>query len=356
MKRTPLLLRLAFCALALLLLTACAQAAFLHGGGPIAAGGPEEELAVHFIDVGQADCALLLCGGASMLIDGGNVEDSSLVVSYLKEQDVSQLDYVVSTHAHEDHVGGLSGALNVCKADVVYSPVTEYDSKAFRDFKKYTEAQGLSLTKPTPGETFHLGDALVEILGPLKDYGEDTNNSSIVLKVTYGETSFLFTGDAERGAEADLLDAGYDLRATVLKVGHHGSDSSSSYPFLREVMPTYGVISVGTDNSYGHPTDGALSRLRDAGVTLYRTDMQGHIIATSDGKTVTFETKRAAATPTNPTAQESNEADSYIGNVKSLKLHVPSCPNLPSESNRVYFDSYHAAIEEGYTPCGTCLN
>ena len=307
-------------------------------------------LTVHFIDVGQADCALLECAGQTMLIDGGNAEDSSLVVSYLKGQSVEYLDYVVCTHAHEDHVGGLSGPLNTCTVGQVFAPVTQYDSKVFSNFVKYTEQQGLEITVPQADSTFPLGGAQVTVLGPRREY-EDTNNTSIVLRVDYGETSFLFTGDMESAAEQDLLADGCDLDATVLKVGHHGSSTSSSYVFLREVMPTYAVISVGRDNSYGHPHEEVMSRLYDAQVTVYRTDEQGTVVAFSDGETVTFTTeKNAAPTP----GRDEAEQQAYIGNLNSHVFHRESCTSLPAEHNRVYFDSRDAAVAAGYTPCGRC--
>ena len=249
------------------------------------------QLTIHFIDVGQADCALLECGGQTMLIDGGNVGDSSLVVSYLKEQGIEHLDYVICTHAHEDHVGGLSGPLNTCTAGAVYAPVTEYDSKAFGSFLKYTQARGLEITVPEADDVFLLGEARVTVLGPREDY-DDTNNTSIVLRVDHGENSFLFTGDMETSAEEDLLAAGCDLDADVLKVGHHGSSTSTGYVFLREVMPEYGVISCGTGNSYGHPHEEVTSRLYDANVTVYRTDEQGTIVAVSDGTEIVFTTEK----------------------------------------------------------------
>lgn len=247
---------------------------------------------VHYIDVGQADSALVKCDGETMLIDGGNVADSSLIAAYLKQEDISTLDYVVCTHAHEDHVGGLSGALSVAQAERVYAPVSGADSKAYTNFKKKVMEQGLETENPYVGETISLGNSTVEFLGPIEENKNDLNNTSIVLKVTYGDTSFLFTGDAERGEEADILESGANLKSTVLKVGHHGSETSTSYPFLREVMPQYAVISVGEGNSYGHPHEETLSRLNDAGVEIYRTDLNGNIIMTSDGQNITVVTEK----------------------------------------------------------------
>lgn len=306
---------------------------------------------VHFIDVGQADSELIQCGDKAMLIDGGNVADSSLVVSYLSAQKIDHLDYVVCTHAHEDHVGGLSGPLNKFKVDHVLAPVTNYDSDAFRNFAKYTAAQGLDITVPSVGDNFSLGDASVEVMGPQKLYDE-TNNTSIVLKVTYGETSFLFPGDAERESEQDMLDAGCDLNATVLKVGHHGSDTSTTYPFLRAVAPSYAVISVGADNSYGHPAESTLSRLRDAEVTVYRTDLQGNIVAVSNGKQISFTTQKGKDVQTNPT--ESKTEITYIGNINSHVFHRDTCDALPAEKNQVWFESREAAIAAGYKACTRC--
>ena len=316
---------------------------------------PQEEgsFAVHFIDVGQADAALVMCDGHYMLIDGGNAEDSDLVYSYLERHGAKHLDYMVASHAHEDHIGGLSGALNYATVDTALCPVTEYSSKVFQNMVKYLEEQGKSLTVPEPGDKFDLGSARVEILGPVKEY-DDTNNTSIVLRIDYGETSFLFTGDMETGAERDLIDSGADLRATVLKAGHHGSDTSTGYQFLREVSPQYTVISVGEGNKYGHPSDEVLSRFRDAGTEVYRTDMQGHIIAESDGKTVTFRTEKEADTATNPTGNPA--AQIYIGNSSSKKFHLADCASAESiqEDKRVVFLTRLQATLAVYEPCGRC--
>lgn len=247
------------------------------------------DFTIHFIDVGQADSALVICDNRAMLIDGGNVADSDLIYTYLKKLNVQHLDYIICSHAHEDHVGGLSGALNFASVGKVFAPVISYDTRAFSNFVKYVEKQNTSITIPSSGDEFFLGSAKVTILGPVRDT-ENTNNSSIVLRIEYGNTSFLFTGDAEREAEKDILDAGFTLSSTVLKVSHHGSSTSTSYPFLREVMPDYAVISVEANNSYGHPHEEVISRLQDADVKVFRTDIQGDIICTSDGNSVFFET------------------------------------------------------------------
>lgn len=247
---------------------------------------------VHFIDVGQADSALIECDGKTMMIDGGNVADSNVVAAYLKKEDVTELNYVVCSHAHEDHVGGLSGALSVTKADNIYAPKTETNTKAYKNFKKKAEEQNVEIKHPNVGDEIQLGSSTVEFLGPVDENGKDLNSTSIVLKITYGNTSFLFTGDAESDEEEEILNSGADLKSTVLKVGHHGSRTSTSYPFLREVMPQYAVISVEKGNSYGHPNEETLSKLSDAGVEVYRTDESGDIVMTSDGNSINIVTAK----------------------------------------------------------------
>ena len=325
---------------------------------------PSGTLSIHYIDVGQADCALIECDGQYILIDGGNVADSSLVVSYLQKQGVEELADVICSHAHEDHVGGLPGVLAVYPTQRVYAPTKTYHSDCFDDFRHYADQQGLEITIPKPGDSLQLGDAKLTILGPVKSYA-DPNDTSIVVRIDYGSTSFLFTGDMETQAENDMLDywgIGYDWNMDVLKVGHHGSETSTGYRFLNEVMPTYGIISVGEGNSYGHPHELPLSRLEQAGVTLYRTDRLGTILASSDGNIVTFIWERGGASPIVPSGScpsipgTTAPASTYIGNKNSKKLHLPSCSNLPGEANQVIFQDYDTAIAEGYTPCSKCLN
>lgn len=313
---------------------------------------------VHYIDVGQADAILIRCDGHNMLIDGGNVADSSLIYAYLKKYDITHLDYMVNTHPHEDHVGGLPGALNAATVGAVYAPTAAYDSVPFNNFLKYVRAQGKEITIPVPGSTFSLGGAQLQVVGPQKTDYTDVNNTSIVLRMTYGSTSFLFTGDAGEESEYDMTQSGLPLQSTVLKVGHHGSATASSYAFLRSVQPEYAVISCGIHNDYGHPTKSVLSRLRDVGAQVYRTDMQGTIIAFSDGTNVTFRTQKNPNANTNPTETDGSGQNSreiaYVGNLSSKKFHRPTCPNLPSKKNQVLFASRAAAVAAGYTPCGVC--
>ena len=249
--------------------------------GTTPSDGQDAAFQMHFIDVGQALSVLVECDGQFMLYDGGNVDDGSLVVSYLQSQGVEQLEYVFCSHAHEDHVGGLAAALAYFPACHVYSPVTEASTKCFKDFVKYTQQQNLQVEVPAAGTQWALGSATVTMLGPVAQY-EDTNDTSIVLRIDYGATSFLLTGDMEADAERDLVNSGANLKVDVLQVGHHGSSTSTSYVFLNAVLPEMGIISCGVNNKYGHPHEETLSILRDAGVGVYRTDLLGTITVSSD--------------------------------------------------------------------------
>ena len=342
-------------------------------------GEQKELLTVTFLDVGQGDAAVLQCGGQSMMIDGGKAKASSYIYSWLKKNQISYLDVMVATHTDADHIGGLSGALNYAKVGTAYCPVTFGTTKTFQSFVKYLKKQGKSITVPKAGDEFSLGGAQVRILGPIDPQAEG-NNSSIVLKVTFGDTSFLFTGDAEREEEQELLESGYDLESTVLKVGHHGSDTSTSYLFLRTVNPQYAVISVGADNTYGHPTENVLSRLRDADVKTCRTDLQGTITAVSDGKKVTFQTERnadintlgnagpgqkdetgqknkAVSSAGKAAASDSSAEKTYVLNTNTHKFHDPDCSSvsqMKEKNKRIVTESRDQIIADGYDPCGRC--
>ena len=253
---------------------------------------PEESsFSIEFLDVGEGDAAMIHCDGHHMLIDGGSSEYSSFIYTKLKDEGINHLDLIVATHPDADHVGGLSGALNYAKVDTALSTGETKDTRSFSNFVKYLEKQGKAITVPDVGDKYELGSAEITVLGPQK--GETySDNTSLVLRILYGNTSFLFTGDSEYYDEQYLLSTGAKLKSTVLKVGHHGSRWSSSEDFIRKVRPDYAVISVGKDNAYGHPKEEVLNRLLNYGAVIYRTDLNGSIRCTSDGNEVSFELEK----------------------------------------------------------------
>jgi len=250
-------------------------------------------LKVHYIDVGQADSILVqLPSGQNMLIDAGNNSDSDQVINYLKSNDVKKLDHVIGSHPHEDHIGGLDAAIENFDVGKVYLPRVSHTTKTYEDLLLAIKNKGLKVTEAKGGVKLDVGHVITaELLAPNGTGYDNLNNFSAVLRLTFGNTSFLFTGDAEDISENQMLRAGYNLKADVLKVGHHGSTSSTSVAFLKAISPKYAVICVGKDNTYGHPHTETLSNLASADAQVFRTDRQGTIIATSDGKIVTFNTE-----------------------------------------------------------------
>jgi competence protein ComEC len=284
---------------------------------PAVAVAPKEQattvngdLKVHFIDVGQADSILVQQGNSTMLIDAGNDEDNQIIKRYLDSQGIKQLDVVVGTHAHEDHIGSMSYIINAFKVVKVYFPKQTANTNVFKDFVNSVKGKGLQLTTPVVGESFKIGDATATILAPNGSGYEDANDYSVVLKLTYGSNSFLLTGDAEAVSESEMLAKGTDLSATVLKVGHHGSKSSTSQSFLNKVNPKHAVISVGKGNSYGHPTQEVMNRLKAKGVTTYRTDESGTVVATSNGNNITFSTNPGSYNGVSSSASSNNTGSS----------------------------------------------
>ncbi len=246
-------------------------------------------LSVHFIDVGQGDCIYINQGEYNMLIDAGNNEDGEKLVSYLKSLNVNGFDYVIGTHPHEDHIGGMDDIINNFEIDNYYMPDKLSTTKTFEDVLDALDAKGLSYNVPKIDDEFKLGDATFKVIYSGDDTN-DINDSSIVLKMTYGDNTFLFTGDATSNVEEIILNK--DIKSDVLKVAHHGSSYSSTTEFLDKVDPKYAIISVGKNNSYNHPASITLQKLSNRDIKVYRTDLDGTIIFTSDGTNLSVQTKK----------------------------------------------------------------
>ncbi|CDE09202.1 metallo-beta-lactamase superfamily protein [Bacillus sp. CAG:988] len=246
-----------------------------------------EKLQIWFLDVGQADSILIQNGDANMLIDAGNNEDGKKLVSYFQSLGIESFQYVIGTHAHEDHIGGMDDIIDNFDIDTFYMPDAITTTATFESVLDSLEAKNIAFQTPSIDSIFKLGNATIDVLYVGTD-DSDLNNTSIVLKLTYGNTSILFMGDAEK--EVETIIEKKDISADVLKVGHHGSNTSSSKTFLEKVNPSYAIISVGTGNSYGHPSNTTIQNLENQNIQIYRTDENGTIIMTSDGTDITFQT------------------------------------------------------------------
>lgn len=246
-----------------------------------------EKLQIWFLDVGQADSILIQNGDANMLIDAGNNEDGKKLVSYFQSLGIESFQYVIGTHAHEDHIGGMDDIIDNFDIDTFYMPDAITTTATFESVLDSLEAKNIAFQTPSIDSIFKLGNATIDVLYVGTD-DSDLNNTSIVLKLTYGNTSVLFMGDAEK--EVETIIEKKDISADVLKIGHHGSNTSSSKTFLEKVNPSYAIISVGTGNSYGHPSNTTIQNLENQNIQIYRTDENGTIIMTSDGTNITFQT------------------------------------------------------------------
>jgi competence protein ComEC len=243
------------------------------------------QVKVHIIDVGQGDSIYIqLPGNNDILIDGGDNNKGSVVVSYLKNHGVDDIELLIATHPHADHIGGLDDVLAAFKVERVVDNGMSADTATYRDYLAAVRAEGCPHQKAMSGQSWTFGSCALKVLGPVKDHG-DANNNSVVCLLDCGEIEFLFTGDAEAEAEADLT--GRPIAAEILKVSHHGSRTSTSQAFLDAVRPGVAVICVGAGNRYGHPHRETLDKLAAAKVKVYRTDLNGTVVVTTDGRTYT---------------------------------------------------------------------
>lgn len=271
----------------------CHDKPFSRDGGHAPAGWQPR----HFLDVGQGDAILVQYGNKTMLVDGGPIDAGPTVASYLKSRGVSSIDVIVSTHPHADHIGGLLTVLDEFPVKVVYDIGIPHTTQTYETYLTLIDEKNIRFIVPKCGDTLDLAPGVVvQVLSPPPGGlpGEDLNENSMVLRIAHGDVAFLLASDAGFEAEDAMLASGLDLKSDVLKVGHHGSRYSSGEGFLKAVDPKYSVIDVGSSNVYGHPAPETVARLEEIGSKVYRTDRDGNIIMTSDGKGIIVSVQRTA--------------------------------------------------------------
>lgn len=250
-----------------------------------------QDVVVKFFDVGQADSIFVQSAGVNMLIDAGTNNMGNTVVQNLKDLGITKINYLVGTHPHEDHIGGMDDVINNFEIGTIYMPKVQTNTKTFEDVLDAISNKGLTITTPEVGYVFEVGNTKCEVMCAGTGTTEENSNlnlSSIVIRMVYGEESFLFMGDAEEKNESSRQWP----QTTVLKVGHHGSDTSSSESFLNQVKPEISVISVGINNTYGHPKKTTLDKLNALETSIYRTDQNGTITITCDGTNCVVTTEK----------------------------------------------------------------
>ena len=340
-------------------------------GDKLSSSTSYSKLTVSYINVGQGDSILIQVDDCDILIDAGTASYGTTVSNYLKSNGVDDIELMINTHPDADHCGGLTTVLNNFVVEQVWiSKDTSKTTAAYKNFISAVGAEGLTAKQPSVGTVFTYEYLTLTVLYSTYVSG-DSNNSSIVVMLEYGNFKFLFTGDVSQDVETQLVSSGKDLSCDVLKVGHHGSKYSSTTAFLNATGAEYGVICVGS-NSYGHPTSDALGRLSSAGVTVYRTDKNGNVVFSTDGATLTLPgggtdtsgsgsgTSGSGSSSSGSGSSSSGNSSSteyFIGNTESKVFHLPSCSNLPATSKQNVMYNYYWIINiAGYTPCGRCLS
>ncbi len=340
--------RLIICVLLIaLLFTACTQSTNYSAVESVSSN--QNAAQFHFIDVGQGDCTLIRSGDTNIMIDAGTTQSGSVICEYLSNLGIDYLDCFIGSHPHEDHLGGAAAVLSSVEVGSVYLNGETSSSYFFERFVDILLEEEITPLIPDIGFIYDIGPFRLEFLSPEKDFG-NTNDNSLVLTVEYGDVKALFTGDAERSVESELIKTGKKISADILKVAHHGSRYASSAEFLNRVYPGVTVIQSGSGNSYGHPHKEALERIEACGAQILRCDNLGTVVLSTDGKTI-FNASGEAY-------EEKEERDVieqiYIGNKKSKVFHCETCPNLPGDKNRIIFNEREDAAKAGYSACGNC--
>ena len=318
---------------------------------------------IHFFDVGQADSALIECDGEYALFDCGNIADGKLILNYLKENNISKLKYLYISHPHEDHLGGAATIVKNVDIETTLMPNTVKTTSIYEKLIDALLDKEVETISPEKGDEFNFGGGKFKVLA-CDNESSETNDNSIVLIFTYGDTDVLFTGDATTTVEKEILSWYQFNDIEVLKLAHHGSKSSSSMDYLSAVNPDYIVISVGRGNDYGHPTEVVMNRLSKLDAEVFRTDLQNTVIMKTDGKNVTFETSSLCldgdgdgegAAPEAMIGCDKEDAK-FIASDSGKKYHTFECSYAKkiSEDKAVYFSSKDEAEENVYEACKSC--
>ncbi|WP_252246865.1 ComEC/Rec2 family competence protein [Clostridium sp. ZBS4] len=306
------------------------------------------EMKIHYIDVGQGDSELIQVDGKNILIDAGN--NDSMAYNYLKKLGIKKLDYVMATHPHSDHIGGMAQIINEFDIGEFYAPKVNHTTKTFENMMKALQSKGIKFTAPTVGDTLTISNATLQFLAPNSSKYEDMNNYSIACKLKYGNTSYVFMGDAESLSEGEILAKQLDISADVLKLGHHGSHSSTSQAFLEKVNPRYAIVSCGKGNDYGHPHQETIDKLNKKGIEILRTDVSGTIISTSDGNNINFNVN-ASGTSNNTPETKTKSNSVWVANKTSKVYHSSKeCSNMKAPTQI----SLEDAQAKGLKPCSKC--
>ena len=245
---------------------------------------------IHYIDVGQGDSELIQVNGKNLLIDSGPKESKRQLFKYLNSLKIKKLDYIIATHPHEDHIGNMTDVVNKYSVFNFIAPKITTDTNSFRDMINCLVRKNLKIIPASPLLRLDLGkDVKCEIMSPIQSSYVGLNNYSVVLKITYGKTKFMFMGDSEKTNEKEILENNFDVSCDILKVGHHGSTTATSKEFLNKALPTMAVISCGKGNIYGHPNKGTINNLNEKKIKIFRTDIDGSLIFFSDGNKITKE-------------------------------------------------------------------
>lgn len=347
-KRTGLLILLTL--LSVIFLTGCGDKSNTISNENFKASSHvrSDYLKVAFLDVGQGDSIFIeLPNNQTMLIDAGNPENGTDVSKYIQDAGYSRIDYVVATHPHDDHIGGLPEIIKTFDVGSIYMPKVSNNTSVFENLLTEIDHKGYQITEAKAGVTIlNDGDLNIDIVAPVESSYKDLNNYSAVIKLDYGSTSFLFTGDAEKLSENEIT---ADLNADVLKVGHHGSEYSSGPSFIEKVSPNYAVISVGKGNLYGHPSNETLKTLSAAGVTTFRTDYDSTIVFTSDGSEITVEQASSGNSVLTPSAANAGDIAVYV-TASGSKYHKEGCPYL--SKSKIPIALSDARLK--YDPCSKC--